>query len=225
MSVLQADGFIKGDIDRWPWLQEMAMTNDDLLSNPAMWPNVGPGDDIAGRQSMAFYAKNSDGKYVNISSQIGAGVPTPTRALALADTTGTGTLDWAIARQWGPPAFYANQSPDRGNYLDLRLYRPAADSSSVAGKGLSNLGTPAYNATATVTTPNGTSVSQLDGGSGHAGYRSFDVHFGLGSFSGAATVNLQWRDTSGQPHQQQLQLTPGVHSLVLTDTAREVSSR
>ncbi|HST47054.1 ASPIC/UnbV domain-containing protein, partial [Jatrophihabitans sp.] len=151
--------------------------------------------------------------------------PTPTRAIAMADTTGTGTLDWAIARQWGPPAFYANQSPDRGNYLDLHLYRPAADSSSVAGKGLSNFGSPAYNATATVTTPNGTAVSQLDGGGGHAGFRSFDVHFGLGSFSGAATVTLQWRDTSGALHQQKLQLTPGVHSLVLTDTAREVSSR
>ena len=225
MSVLQADGFVKGDIDRWSWLQEMAMTNDDLLSNPAMWPNVKPGDDIGGRQQMAFYAKNSDGKYVNISDQIGTAVPTPTRAIAMADTTGTGTLDWAIARQWGPPAFYANQSPNRGNYLDLHLYRPATDTSSVAGTGLANLGTPAYNATATVTTPNGTAVSQLDGGSGHAGYRSFDVHFGLGSFSGAATVNLQWRDTSGALHQQQLQLTPGVHSLVLSDTAREVSSR
>jgi hypothetical protein len=229
--VLQTDGFVKGDIDRWPWLQEMAMTNDDLLSNPAMWPNVKPGDDIAGRQTMAFYAKNSDGKYVNISKQLGVAVPTPTRAIAMADTTGTGTLDWAIARQWGPPAFYANQSPNRGSSLDLHLYRPATDATAGqgtgqgTGQGIANLGTLAYNATATVTTPNGTQISQLDGGSGHAGYRSFDVHFGLGSFSGAATVNLQWRDTSGALHQQKLQLTPGVHSLVLTDTAREVSSR
>ena len=225
LSVLQTTGFVKGDIDRWPWLQEMAMTNDDLLSNPAMWPNVKPGDDIAGHQKMAFYAKNSDGKYVDISSQIGTAVPIPTRGLATGDTTGTGALDFAIARQWGPPAFYANQSPNRGNFLDLRLYRPATDKSSVAGKGLSNLGSPAYSATVTVTTPNGTAISQLDGGSGHGGFRSFDVHFGLGSFSGAATVNLQWRDTSGALHQQKLQLTPGVHSLVLTDTAREVSSR
>jgi hypothetical protein len=203
----------------------MAMTNDDLLSNPAMWPNVKPGDDIAGHQKMAFYAKNSDGKYVDISSQIGTAVPIPTRGLATGDTTGTGALDFAIARQWGPPAFYANQSPNRGNFLDLRLYRPATDKSSVAGKGLSNLGSPAYSATVTVTTPNGTAISQLDGGSGHGGFRSFDVHFGLGSFDGAATVNLQWRDIDGQLHQQKQQLTPGVHSLVLTDTAQEVSSR
>jgi hypothetical protein len=225
MSVLQTDGFVKGDIDRWPWLQEMAMTNDDLLSNPAMWPNVGKGDDIAGNQSMAFYAKNSDGKYVNISSQIGTAAKIPTRGLATADTTGSGALDFAVARQWGPPAFFANTSPSKGNFLDLRLYRPASDTSSVAGKGLANNGTPAYNATVTVTTPNGTSISQLDGGSGHGGFRSFEVHFGLGSFDGAATVNLQWRDVNGQLHQQKQQLTPGVHSLVLTDSVQEVSSR
>ena len=224
-SVLQADGFVKGKIDRWPWLQEMAMTNDDLLSNPAMWPNVGPGDDIAGSQKMAFYAKNSDGKYVNISSQIGVGVPIPTRGIATGDTTGTGVLDWAIARQWGPPAFYANQSPNKGNSLNLHLYRPATDTSAVAGKGLANIGTPAYNTTVTVTTPNKTQITQLDGGSGHGGFRSFDVHVGLGSFSGPATVELQWRDINGQLHQQKQQLTPGVHSLVLTDTVQEVSSR
>jgi enediyne biosynthesis protein E4 len=225
MSVLQADGFVKGHIDRWPWLQEMAMTNDDLLSNPAMWPNVGPGDDIGGRQTMHFYAKNSDGKYVNISKQIGVAVPIPTRGIATADTTGTGALDWAIARQWGPPAFYANQSPNRGDYLDLHLYRPSTDKSAVAGKGLANLGTPAYDATVTVTTPKGTQISQLDGGSGHGGFRSFDVHFGLGSYMGPATVDIQWRDINGQLHQQKQQLTPGVHSLVLTDTVQEVSSR
>jgi hypothetical protein len=224
MSVVQTDGFVKGDIDRWNWLQEMAMTNDDLLSNPAMWPNVKPGDDIAGHQSLAFYAKNSDGKYVNISSQLGTAVPTPTRGVAMADTTGTGALDFAVARQWGPPAFYANAAASKGNYIDLRLYRPA--SGSGAGTGLANVGAPAYDATATVTTPTGGSqISQLDGGSGHGGYRSFEVHFGLGSFTGAASVHLRWRDASGQLHEQTLQLNPGVHSLVLTDTAQEVSSR
>ncbi|HET6210740.1 MAG TPA: ASPIC/UnbV domain-containing protein, partial [Jatrophihabitans sp.] len=224
MSVVQTDGFVKGTIDRWNWLQEMAMTNDDLLSNPAMWPNVKPGDDIAGRQSLAFYAKNSDGKYVNISSQLGTAVPTPTRGVALADTTGTGALDFAVARQWGPPVFYANAAANKGDFLDLRLYRPAVGGGATTG--LANVGAPAYDATVSVTTPTGgTQISQLDGGSGHGGYRSFEVHFGLGSYMGAATVHLRWRDAGGQLHQQTEQLMPGVHSLVLTDTAQEVSSR
>ncbi len=222
LSVIQTDGFVKGTLDRWPWLQEMAMTNDDLLSNPAMWPNVGPGDDIAGHQSLAFYAKNSDGKYVDISSHIGTAVPTPTRGVAIGDTTGTGRLDFAVARQWGPPAFYSNASPAEGSYLDLNLYRPSTDG---AAGGLSNIGTPAYDATVSVTTASGTQISQLDGGSGHGGYRSFEVHFGLGSNTGPATVHLQWKDINGGTHSTVQQLLPGTHSLMLTNTVREVPSR
>jgi enediyne biosynthesis protein E4 len=223
LDIVQADGFVKGKIDRWPWLQEMAMTNDDLLSNPAMWPNAEPGDDIAGNQVLAFYARGTDGKYVNVTGNLGLAVPTPTRGIATADTTGDGAMDFAVARQWGPPAFYANEAPKRGDYLDLRLYRPSTDHD--ADMGLENTGTPAYDTTVEVTTPDGKQVSQLDGGGGHGGYRSFEVHFGLGSYMGPVDVHLQWRDTGGQLHQQTRQLMPGTHTLQLSSDVQEVASR
>ncbi len=223
LNVLQATGFVKGKIDRWPWLQEMAMTNDDLLSNPAMWPNVQPGDDIAGDEAIAFYAKTSGGKYANISSQLGIAVPTPTRGIATGDTTGTGALDFAVARQWGPPAFYCNTSTNLGDYLNLRLYRPTGEDGS--GQGLVNTGAPAYDAKVSVTTPEGTQVSQLDGGGGHGGYRSFDVRFGLGSHHGPVSVHLTWRDAKGQPHETTKEFTPGTHSLMLTSDVQEVPNR
>ena len=223
-DVVQTDGFVKGSVNRWPWLQEMAMTNDDLLVNPAMWPNVQPGDDIAGHQAMAFYAKGPDGKYVNISQLLGMADPTPTRAVATGDTTGTGTLDFAIARQWGPPAFYANESPDRGHYLDLELFRPSTDGKS--GTGLAGIGTPAYGTTVRITTSDGrTQIAQLDGGGGHGGFRSFDVHFGLGADTDAVTVQLRWHDTSGGSHETTTKFAPGAHALVLTDGVQEVPNR
>jgi enediyne biosynthesis protein E4 len=222
-DVIQADGFVKGTIDRWNWLQELAMTNDDLLSNPAMWPNLQPGDDLAGHQALAFYAKGTDGKYVNLSGDLGLNVPTPTRGIATADTTGDGAMDFAVARQWGPPAFYANQAPDRGNFLDFDLYRPTT--AGTADTGLVNTGSPAYGATVEITTPTGKQISQLDGGGGHGGYRSFQVHFGLGSYTGPVTAQVKWRDAQGQPHQQTEQFTPGTHTLVLSNSVQEVASR
>ena len=222
-NIIQADGFVKGTIDRWPWLQEMAMTNDDLLTNPAMWPNIQQGDDVAGSQVLAFYAKGANGKYANITGNLGLNVPTPTRGIATADTTGDGAMDFAVARQWGPPAFYANQAPARGNFLDLNLFRPTTD--GTVGAGLSNAGSPAYDTTATITTPNGTQIGQLDGGGGHGGFRSFQVHFGLGSYTGPVSVHLQWRDTNGQLHQQTQQLNPGTHTLLLSSDVQEVASR
>jgi len=221
-EIVQADGFVKGTINRWPWLQEMAMSNDDLLSNPAMWPNVQPGDDLAGHESFAFYAKNSTGTYVNVSSQLGLNQETPSRGIATGDTTGTGVLDFAVAQQWAQPLFYANQSPNLGNNIELELYRPSTDGD--ANMGLEGPGTPAYDATVTITDPKNTQISQLDGGGGHGGYRSFDVHFGLGTYNGPVSVHVQWRDINGGLHSQTLSLMPGVHSLMLTNVAKEITS-
>jgi len=224
LDVVQADGFIKGKIDRWPWLQEMAMSNDDVYTNPASWPKVEPGDDIAGHQCVAFYAKAPGGGYADISGQLGLCVRTPTRGIATADTRADGALDFAVARQWGPPAFYANQSPRRGHYLGLELYRPAAGGG--AGHGLQGIGSPAYGATAQIFTPGGhTQIAQLDGGSGHSGKSSFEVYFGLGAYHGPVSVHLRWRDLHGQLHRQVMQLIPGTHDIFLTSTAKEVPSR
>jgi enediyne biosynthesis protein E4 len=221
-DVVQSDGFIKGTIDRWNWLQEMAMTNDDLLSNPADWPLVKPGDDIAGSQCLAFYASTPSGRFLNIDHQLGlCANTTPTRGVATADTRGDGRLDFAVARQWGPPAFYANSSPGLGHHLGLNLYKPAADGGP-SGQGLEGAGSPAYGATVQVSYGGHTQVSQLDGGSGHSGKRSFEVNFGLGSYDGPVTVQLHWRDASGQLEHQTLTLTPGTHNLLLTSTVKEV---
>ncbi|MEU2250405.1 ASPIC/UnbV domain-containing protein [Streptomyces sp. NPDC019224] len=219
-EVVQALGFIRGTTDRWPWMQEMATMNDQLLSNPAMWPNFQPGDDVSGHQVFAFFAKNSAGKYVNISKELGFKNDIPSRGIALADTTGTGHLDFAVARQWGPPAFYANTA-SVGSSITLNLYRPSAGEHK--GTGLQGAGAPAYGTTVILRSPGRTQVSQLDGGSGHDGYRSFQVRFGLGDYEGPVTATLQWKDIHGQVHQQDTKLTAGTHSLMLTDSVQEVS--
>jgi len=223
LEIAQTDGFIKGNINRWNWAQELATENDDLLVNPAMWPNMQPGDDLAGHEQMAFYARNSAGTYVNISQQVGLAIQTPSRGIATGDAQGNGALDLAVAYQWDKPEYYVNQSPNRGDYLDLKIFRPSSDSASAGG--LQNTGVPAYGTTVTVTTPTGSQISQVDGGSGHDSYRSFDAHFGLGSYMGEADVNLRWRDASGTTHTQTLKLMPGTHSIMLTNSAQEVTSR
>jgi hypothetical protein len=221
-QVVQTDGFVKGTINRWNWLQELAMSNDLLLENPGMWPKAGPGDDIAGHQSLAFWVRQDDGTYANISEDLGLAVPTPTRGVAVADTNDDGGQDFAVARQWGPPAYYRNDKPGNNNFLGLRLYRPATGD---ADPGV--IGTPAYGAQVTVTTADGhTQIAQLDGGGGHSGKRSFDVFFGLGD-SGRQPVSASvvWRDVFGARHQQTLDLTAGWHDLMLTANAEEVSAR
>ena len=219
MSVVQTTGFVKGDISRWSWLQELAMSNDMMLQYPEMWPKAGAGDDIAGHQALAVWVPEGNGRFVNLSHDLGMDAPTPTRGVAVADATGDGAQDFAVARQWGPPVYYHNDGAGQGTFLGLRLYRPATSGSDTPG-------TPAYGAVVKVTTADGrTRVAQLDGGSGHSGKRSFDVFFGLGpAGEKPITAQLSWRDLHGAVHTQQLDLSHGWHNFMLDTTAQEVTA-
>jgi hypothetical protein len=64
-------------------------------------------------------------------------------------------------------------------------------------------------------------VAQVDGGNGHSGVRSPDLHFGLGAVPSEKKlrVRLRWRDLSGRSHEQDVSLTPGWHTVVLAAPA------
>lgn len=208
LEVAQATGFVKGEVNRWPQLQELATANDLVLKHPEAWPRVGHGDDVAGGQTFAFYAEGPDGRYENIADQLGIAIPVPTRGIATGDADGDGLLDLAIARQWAEPVFYSNQSPDPGSFLGLKLTHPD--------------GAPVIGAQAMVKLPDGrTLINRVDGGSGHSGKRSHEVHFGLGDVNEALEVTLCWRDRTGDIREQTLKLTPGWHSLQLGSNAKE----
>ncbi|MET8066273.1 CRTAC1 family protein [Micromonospora sp. NPDC005313] len=219
MAVVQADGFVKGTINRWPWLQELAMSNDLMLQNPHMWPKAEPGDDIAGHQKLAFWAPGKDGKFLNVSEDLGLAVPVPTRGIAVGDADNDGAQDFAVARQWDAPVYYRNAKAGNGNFLGLRLFRPAL--------GDDRARTPAYGAQVCIKRADGRmQISQLDGGSGHSGRRSFDVFFGLGDAgSQPVEATVKWRDANGVARSQTLDLTHGWHDVMLTEQATEVPGR
>ena len=171
----------RATINRWTWLQELAMSNDLLLQNPAMWPKAEPGDDIAGSQPLRVLGREGQRQFVNLSAELGLDVPHP--------DPGRGGRRHQRRRRPGlrrRPAVgrhrptTATTMPGNGRLprsaavpAGRRRGRPAP----VGGR----VGTPAYGAGAPITTADGhTQIAQLDGGGGHSGKRSFDVFFGLG---------------------------------------------
>ncbi|TDB72553.1 CRTAC1 family protein [Micromonospora sp. KC723] len=222
LVVAQTTGFVKGDVNRWPQLQELATANDELLSNPLWWPHVTAGDDIGGSQRLHFFAKGQDGRYVDLAGELGLDIPVPTRGIATGDADGDGRLDFAVARQWDEPVFYHNDSPSPGAFLGLRLTQEGTYAGQTpAGKPVA--GSPAVGAQVTVTTSDGRKfLGRVDGGSGHSGKRSSEVHVGLGrNVTGPVEVQLCWRDRTGRTHKQTLTLTPGWHSIQLGSQAQE----
>ena len=96
MEVVQATGFVKGEVNRWPELHEVAMGNDELLSDPRVWPRFGHGDDLSGYQQNAFFVRGSDGRYYDIAREVGINKPYVTRGVATADVDNDGDLDFLL---------------------------------------------------------------------------------------------------------------------------------
>lgn len=221
-EAVQAVGFLKGDISRWPELQELATSNDRLVPDTRNWPRFEPGDDLSGHQRNPFFVRARDGRYYDLSAEVGLDEPQLSRGIALADVDDDGGLDIVFANQWGPSYFYRNTSPTRGAFLNLNLLLPleAGNPSQTWTKpGPPNeyiRGRAAVGATATVITPDGRRlVSQVDGGNGHSGKRSPGLHFGLGAISRPVQVEIYWRDPDGQPNRETVTLKPGTHTVVL----------
>jgi enediyne biosynthesis protein E4 len=225
LEAVQATGFLKGTVDRWPELQALGTGNDELMHNPAAWPAFRPGDDLSGKDLLAFFARDPSGRFQNIGPEVGFGEPMLTRGIAIADIDGDGRLDFAVANQWNDSYVFHNTGAASGAYLGLHLLLPLDSNQALKVRdghpGVDTPGRPAIGAAATVHLAGGRRlVNQVDGGSGHSGKRSPDLHFGLGSAGdGPLDVDVRWRDSAGRMRSTQLKLRPGWHTVVLGESA------
>ena len=208
LEAVQATGFVRGTANRWPELQELATGNDELLMHSDMWPRIQAGDALSGSVRNPFFARSRSGRYFDISRELGLDHPQVSRGIATADVDGDGDLDFAVANQWEPSFFFRNDSPEPGKSLILDL-RVSLDNGASR---------PAIGAQVVVVLSDGRRlVGQADGGSGHSGKRSPDVHIGLGDLRDGTVVpvSIRWRDSSGTVHEAETQLEAGRHRILL----------
>ncbi len=226
LEAIQATGFLKGEIDRWPEIQELALGNDELTEYPASWPRFEAGDDINGHAHNPFYVRAETGRFFDLAPELGLDQPHVTRGIATSDVDGDGDLDFVIANQWETSYFYRNDCPDCASFLGLHVLLPPQDNETTTDvirpghPGSDTVGRPAIGAIAKLHLPDGQQrVSMVDGGNGQAGARSSDIHFGLGQIDPDTplSVELHWRDTAGHINQKTVELTPGWHTILLGD--------
>lgn len=204
LEAMQACGFIQGRINRWPELQALGTSNNQIVHNPRFWPSFRPGTDLSGQDWNPFFVAGPDGRYHDVSQMLGLAEPMVSRGIAIADVDGDGRLDFVCANQWGPSYFFKNEAPRAGAFLGLRLLR--------------GNGSPAIGAVARVTRADGRKlIAQVDGGSGHSGRRSPELHFGLGVADPArpVVVEITWREAGGAVQRRTQPLVPGWHTLRL----------
>ncbi len=202
-DLLQARGFIKGNVNRWPEMQSLASVNSYLIPDPRNWPTFKPNMDISGHDKNAFYVFGADGRYHDVGVEVGFDEPLVSRAIATSDTDGDGRVDFAIAGMWEPTYFWKNESPSPANYLGVRLVLPPSDATETNLQVLSGRppvsGSSPAGALVTVKLADGRILrKEVDGGNGHCGRRTPEVHFGLGKIDAKTVeVSVKWRDRQG----------------------------
>lgn len=219
-EALQATGFLKGNVNRWPELHEIAMGNDFNLRFPGAWHrfSAAAGDDLSGGQHNPFYARGSDGRFHDLATDLGLDRAGVSRGIATADADGDGRLDFAVARQWEASHAYINRSEKAGRFLGLRLLLPQTGGTTTveAGRPPQPGARAAIGAEVRLKLADGrVLVGQVDGGNGHSGKRSPELHFGLGDTRGPVRAELRWRDPQGQTRSETLDLDAGWHTVLL----------
>lgn len=221
-EIVQATGFVRGEVNRWPELHELAMTNDDLLHRAGAWPRFEAGTDLSGNDRNPFFVRARDGRYYDVAEQLDIPAGMISRGIATGDVDGDGRLDFVVANQWETSRFFHNVGAARSRTLELHLrlpVQPQAQTKIAAGTVADARATDAIGATARVTPLDSTSpraMAQVDGGNGHSGKRAAELHFGLGNAS-AAQVELRWRDRSGTRRQTTMRLSAGIWTIFLAN--------
>jgi hypothetical protein len=220
-EAIQATGFLKGKVNRWPELQALGTANSELVSNPQFWPKFQPGADLSGHNPTPFFVRADDGRFYNVAADLNLedpANPMVSRGIAVADVDADGRLDFAMANQWEPSFFFHNQSPTAGEFVGLTvLLDPGLEGTEprLAEGPLPRAGRQRLAVGAVLTlevAPPGQPPQRLpafvDGGTGHSGKRSGDVHFGLGNIPAETRreLTVAWRDAQGERREARLDI-------------------
>lgn len=223
VEAVQATGFVKGRTSRWPELQELATTNDELLTNVDFWPKLVPGDDISGDAHMPFFVRHSSGKYFDLSPELGLDRNQITRGIAIGDIDHDGKLDFISSGQWENSRLYRNKSSNSRPFIGIALKFPVKDvvKDLIIDQDTVIASKFATGAVARIHFKNGsTLIRYVDGGNGHSGHNSPEIHFSMEGTAGRSIqdidhIELKWRKAGGEPTSAAVKLSPGWHTIYL----------
>ena len=234
VQMMQATGFMPGEIDRWPELQEFALSNEELARFPEVYPKLDETAGAAALEHNPFFVYVDD-RYFDIAPYMSdrIGDITNGRGFAIADVDWDGQLDFARANNWGQSRFFRNESPNVGVFVGLNLRMvlsdeiPEAlrsmmtDTNTIEGEGYTLVistkppttdipSRPAVGAVVKLTVGQGEEqvvrAAQVDGGNGHSGQRAPELHFGLGEVPSGTDIQAEiaWRDRTGAKQQAKI---------------------
>ena len=191
LDLYLVNGYVSASRDESYWYDysKVAGGHNIVIGDAANWPAMGTRS-LAGYQPKKVWINDGSGAFVDVAQVVGAGDRHDGRAVALADFTGRGTLDVAVANQRGPLLLYKNQvSPDR-QWIAFDLEGACRDAATAAERPCTNRS--AIGAQVEVFWNGRRQVQEVSGGSGFCSQNQRRLHFGLGVGANVERVVIRW---------------------------------
>lgn len=175
-------GFFDMDNDGWP---------DILVCNGHVYPEVEKLETEAGyAQRKLLYRNLHNGKFEDVSMQVGTGIsaPTASRGCAFGDFDNDGDVDFVVNVVNGPPQLVRCDSTLNNNWIKVRTQGTKSNRSGIG----SRLRCVTRNADGSIHSQ----IDEVRSGGGYLSQNDLRVHFGLGAATKVELLEIRW--PSGQ---------------------------
>lgn len=216
LELVQATGFVKGKINKWAELQELAIGNDEMLSKPSVWPILQEGIDLSGHKHNPFFAKTNGGRYFDIAPLLKIDQKQVSRGIALSDIDKDGDVDFVVANQWEPSVIYKNNYAGNANFLGLTIKNSMVETVKTVMNPKDYIKSiPSTGTLVKVFKDDGkVLLDVVDGGNGHSGKNSSDLFFGLDK-SQKVDIEITWKKSDGSTNKKRMAVNAGWHQIYL----------
>ena len=155
---------------------------DLFLVNGHVYPEVDQVKTEAGyRQPKVVYRNRGDGRFDDVTGQLGAPVTIPraSRGAAFADFDNDGDVDVVVNNVHDVPELYRLDRTGPGRWLTLRLRGVQSNRSAIGAR-------------VRLTAGGVTQVGEVRGGGSYFSQNDLRIHFGLGGAAKADRVEVRW---------------------------------
>jgi hypothetical protein len=171
----------------WYDYSKIAGGHQLVIADAANWPAMGRRS-LAGYQPKRVWINDGSGGFSDVAQMVGASDRYDGRSVALADFSGRGTLDVAVANQRGPLLLYKNDVSPGRQWIGFDLEGGCRSDSHPAPC----TNRSAVGAQVEVFWSGRQQLQEVSGGSGFCAQNQRTLHFGLGSQMVIERAVIRW---------------------------------
>src|SRR6266481_841881 len=183
LDLYVVNGFVSaGKADYWRDVTRFQMSlgkNNRLSIEDAKdWPPIGD-KSFAGHEHKALFHNEQNGAFREMSAEAGVDNLLDGRGIALADFDNDGAMDMLVTNSNARPILYHNVAGRQNNYLEFKVVGRKSNHDAIGTR-------------LTLRSGGLSQIREVNCGNGYAAQSSTRVHFGLGKFDQAESVEIHW---------------------------------